>query len=466
MNGGAITRVLREDTRTRLFRRAFRLEVLEGPDQGLSSESSRSPTIVGSSEASDLRLRDPAVSRFHLRIEHDPRGFRVSDLGSTNGTRLTALGGRRLAQLSHPLAIEQILIDSAARLRLGSSDLLLRPLAYETEVELAQQDRVGELVGCSPAMLELFARLPVVAQSEATVLLVGETGTGKGMVARELHRLSRRSAQPFVVVDCGALAQSISESELFGHAAGAFTGADQSRVGLLEQADGGTVFLDEIGELPLVLQTQLLRVLDDQRFRRVGETHERALDVRFIAATHRDLHQMVNQGAFRADLFFRLAVVVLGVPPLRRRPEDVELLFEHFIATLATEMARPPPELPDEMLQQLRQHCWPGNVREVRNFAERYLVSCDGDDLPALQVSSIAARPPIAELDQLSTLPFKQAKALWAALFDAEYLSRLLVRCQGNLARAAEQSGLSRVHVFRLSKKYGIDRAPESERTT
>jgi two-component system response regulator GlrR len=376
---------------------------------------------------------------------------------------LTAWGAPRLTELPHPLAIGQVVVDTVARLRLGSSELLFRPLEQETEVELAPAARLGALIGHSPAMLELFARLPRVAQGEATVLLVGETGSGKGLVARELHRLSPRRAGPFVVVDCSALVESLGEAELFGHVAGAFTGADAARVGLLESASGGTVFLDEIGELPLPLQGQLLRVLDEHRIRRIGRSHDQPIDVRFIAATHRDLHQQVNQGAFRADLFFRLAVIVLGVAPLRRRPQDIAPLVEHFFTTLGAQLPHPPPDPPPELLQQLQEYAWPGNVRELRNFVERYLVTRGCDELPGAVIPSVLAGRPIPELDQLTTLPFKEAKARWAALFDAEYLRRLLLRSQGNLARAAEKSGLSRVHVFRLSKKYGIDRPSDGE---
>lgn len=309
-------------------------------------------------------------------------------------------------------------------------------------------------------MRELFRKLELAAPKDVTVLLEGETGTGKEVVAEEIHRHSTRRDRPFVVVDCAAIPASLIESELFGHVEGAFTSAGVGRLGAFESADGGTLFLDEIGELDLAIQPRLLRAIERGEVKRLGEDQHRRVDVRVIAATHRDLQRRVNQGTFRADLFYRLAVLHLRVPPLRERPEDIELLVEHMLPLIATRLGvQPQDPLSPQTLQQLLGYAWPGNVRELRNVLER-LVTLSGS---AVTFDALADAEPTAKATTLSpealvALPFKEAKTQWLTHFELRYLEILLERCKGNVAEAARQSGIDRVHLFRLVKKYGLRR--------
>jgi DNA-binding NtrC family response regulator len=438
-----ITRIQDSGVRARLFRKRLRLEVLEGPDSGRSITTARERVTIGSSEQNDLVLTDSAVSRHHLRIEPTPDGFLVSDLGSTNGT---AIGSMR---------VREIVIRDRTVLALGDTALRIDPLDEEEEVALVADDHFGAVLGQSPAMRELFHRLQAVAPLDVTVLLEGETGTGKELIAREIHRQSRRKDRPFLIVDCGAIPPTLIESELFGHERGSFTHAESSRPGVFEEAAGGTVFLDEIGELDLPMQPRLLRVLETGEVKRIGSAHHKKLDIRLIAATNRDLERACNTGTFRADLFYRLAVVHLRVPPLRDRPEDVELLVNTLLPEIATRLGiDPAPNLSRNTMQQLVTHPWPGNVRELRNFLER-LVVLSGNAAPPLpqRELALAAPPPIEDLDQL---PFREAKTRWVEHFDLMYLTRLLERHRFNVAEAARQSGIDRVHLFRLIKKYRL----------
>jgi transcriptional regulator with PAS, ATPase and Fis domain len=438
-----VTRIQEGGMRPRLFRKKFRLEVLSGPDARRSVIASHRVT-VGSSAKNDLALTDSAVSRHHLRIEPDDEGFVVSDLGSTNGT---SIGTTR---------VREVVVADRVDIRVGDTVLRFEPLAEEEEILLLEDDHFGDLLGKSPAMRELFLRMESIASKDVTVLVEGETGTGKELIAREIHARSPRQARPFVVVDCGAIPPTLIESELFGHERGAFTHAVEGRPGAFEEADGGTVFLDEIGELELPMQPKLLRVLERGEVKRVGASQHRRLDLRVIAATNRDLERAVNAGTFRADLFYRLAVVHLRVPPLRHRPEDVELLVGRMLASIASSMAVPAPELSSETMQQLVSHPWPGNVRELRNFLER-LVALSDRGAPELSRPLELSSRELTVAD-LESLPFRDAKARWIEHFDVTYLSRLLLRHGNNVADAARHSGIDRVHLFRLIKKYKLER--------
>jgi transcriptional regulator with PAS, ATPase and Fis domain len=308
------------------------------------------------------------------------------------------------------------------------------------------------VLGASASMRELFAKLKAASGQNVTVLLEGETGTGKELLAREIHQHSPRRDGPFVIVDCGAIPAALIESELFGHARGAFTGAAGDRAGAFEEAHGGTIFLDEIGELDLPMQPRLLRALESGQIKRLGEAAHRKVDVRIIAATNRDLERAVNQATFRADLFYRLAVVRLRVPPLRERPEDVQPLALALFAEAARRFGLDQaPALSPAALQELLSHRWPGNVRELRNFCER-LVALAPAGAPLAPVSSAGPEA----LDPITELPFKEAKAQSVAQFDVQYLTRLLERCGDNVAEASRRSGIDRVHLFRLIKKYGL----------
>ncbi|MEO6420599.1 MAG: sigma-54-dependent Fis family transcriptional regulator, partial [Polyangiaceae bacterium] len=280
-------------------------------------------TLVGSASRADIVVGDPTVSRLHAELEPRRDGLWIRDIGSRNGTYVEGV------------QVTVARVPDGGKFRLGAMVFTVNADPVEAHVELWPEERFGPLIGRSTAMRELFATIARIASMDATVLIQGETGTGKELVARALHEASPRAAHPLIVVDCAALSEQLLQAELFGHAKGAFTGADRSRAGAIESADGGTVFLDEIGEMPLSLQPNLLRVLESRTVRRLGETNHRPVEARFVSATHRDLRSMVNAGAFREDLYFRLAVLPITLPPLRARMEDIALLLENFFPALA-----------------------------------------------------------------------------------------------------------------------------------
>jgi transcriptional regulator with GAF, ATPase, and Fis domain len=339
----------------------------------------------------------------------------------------------------------------------GRASRLERLDREEARFAASSAPRFGKLIGGSPAMRALFADIERVAAAEAAVLLHGETGTGKELVAEAIHAASPRRDGPFVTIDCSALPESLLEAELFGHARGAFTGAAQARLGAFEAAAGGTVLLDEIGELPLAMQPKLLRVLEAKQVRRLGETHGRPVDVRVIGASHRDLHQMVAQGQFREDLFFRLEVLPVRVPPLRERREDIPRLIEHFLEGEA--------EIPASAVRALTARAWRGNVRELRNVVARIRVL--GLESVALEVGHGAAPASLAggaddsgvrpALDEaLFETDYHTFRERWIERGEAEYVRRLLERSGANVTLAARTAGLARGYLHRLIRKHGM----------
>jgi transcriptional regulator with GAF, ATPase, and Fis domain len=393
-------------------------------------------TTIGSAPGAEVRVADREVSRLHAELEPTQQGTWIRDLGSRNGTFVG------------DLRVTAALLPDGARLRLGGTELSLRYPSEASPVELWPGDSFGGLIGASAPMRELYASLARVAESDAPVLLLGETGTGKELAARAIHAASKRAAQPFVIVDCAALSESLVEGELFGHARGAFTGAVGARAGSFEAADGGTILLDEIGELPLAMQPKLLRALESRTVKRLGESEHRSVDVRLIAATHRDLGRLVNSGALREDLYFRLAVLPLVLPALRTRPSDIPLLYRHF---LAGRQPREPisegtlPELP-----------WLGNVRELRNFVERVCaigasgpLALSGSPAPAADAAGETSTIPFEQ-------PFKEFRERWIDHGEREYVRRLLERHGRNVAVAAEAAGLDRTYVYRLIRKHDL----------
>jgi transcriptional regulator with GAF, ATPase, and Fis domain len=439
-----------------VFRR-FRLTVLQGPDAGRVCVPDGDRATVGSAPGVDLVLADRTVSRVHLEISVTPEGFLLRDLGSTNGTWLE---GYR---------VREVFLRDRAQLGVGQTLLEFGLDEREREVELSAQHRFGPLAGADPAMRRLFATLARIAPTDATVLIEGETGTGKELVAQAIHRHSKRRDGPFVVVDASSLPATLVESELFGHEKGAFTGATLAKAGAFEEADGGTVFLDELGELPVELQPKLLRVLEAREVRRVGSAHvPRRVDVRVIAATNRDLRRLINQGSFRADLYYRLAVVSVFLPPLRERPGDIPMLARMFLESLGEQAGRSL-ALTDETLAKLQRLPWHGNVRELRNFIERSVWLSEGGALQVTgmlerpagpgQAPGAAASPPAAAPGAPAVaieLPYKDAKKLWTEHFDAVYLPRLIERCGGNVSRAAREAELDRAYLFRLLGRLGL----------
>jgi transcriptional regulator with GAF, ATPase, and Fis domain len=445
--GGIPTAHLYTDAATGALKvRRYRIAVTRGPDAGTETALEGGTLMVGTHQNNDIRLSDSTVSRYHLEIQLRNEGLKVTDLDSTNGT---FHAGTRLGS---------VILNGAARLRIGkNTELDISPDDEAVEIAPFAGDRFSDVIGASPAMRALFALLDRVAPTNATVLLEGETGTGKEAIAEALHRASPRAEKAFMVVDCGAMPHDLIASELFGHVRGAFTGATATKEGLIEAADAGTVFLDEIGEMPLDLQPQLLRVLEKHEVRRVGETRAHKVDIRVIAATHRDLRKLVQEGKFREDLYFRLAVVRAVVPPLRERREDIPLLAYHF----AERLGRGGFALPEGLIRDLQAYDWPGNVRELRNVVEHAL-SLGEDRIPALTPPSLkppvglgAATPP-ATSQKVLDMPFKEAKGLLVESFEREYLTHLLAKHRGNISRAAHEAGIDRNYIHRLVKKYGI----------
>jgi DNA-binding NtrC family response regulator len=311
----------------------------------------------------------------------------------------------------------------------------------------------GGLSGHSLAMRQVFALLERIAHTEAGVLISGETGTGKELCAEALHARSPRANRSLVVVDLAALAPSLIESELFGHVRGAFTGAVSDRAGAFERADGGTLFLDEVGELSRELQPRLLRALERGQVKRVGANEYRTVNVRVVAATHRDLRALTREGRFREDLYHRLAVLAVRLPALRERPEDIPELAEHFLARLGR-----PEALGPQGLARLASYGWPGNVRELRNVIERAVsLAPPGEEVPP-ELLSLPSEPPRPAPRDVSGLPFKKAKNQLVESFEREYLGALLARCGHNISRAAREAGIDRVYLHRLLKRYALAR--------
>jgi two-component system response regulator HydG len=371
--------------------------------------------------------------------------------------------------------------DAVAAMKEGAYDYLTKPFDSNDRVSLvvgkaaakkrlwerarALQDMLDvkdgfeDLLGQSQKMKDVFRLIDGVAYSSATVLVQGESGTGKELVARAVHRRSPRKDRPFVAVNCSALSETLLESELFGYAKGAFTGAAADRRGLFEAAEGGSIFLDEIGDVPPATQVRLLRVLQEGEIRRVGEQEARRIDVRVIAATNVDLERAAAQGRFRQDLFFRINVVCIQLPPLRDRPEDLPPLAQHFVRKYAKRVGKQLEGVSTEALEALTNHSWPGNVRELENAIERAVVLARGNevvlgDLPP----GIGAGRRNADVDpaSLSHLPLAEAKRLAVGAFERRYLANVLRRAQGNVTRAARAAGVDRSNFRKLLREYGV----------
>jgi DNA-binding NtrC family response regulator len=414
-----------------LRRRVYRLTVGRGKG-ALVCRSIDDSVTIGSHAGNGLVIADPTVSRFHARIELDRHGFLLTDLDSTNGTWV---GGMRVAGVYLP---------PKAKLQLGDVEVLFEVQKEAEELALSQADRFGALVGQSAAMRRLFEELRQVAESDVTVLLSGETGTGKDLAASELHRHSHRRDRPFVVVDCGGLPESLIDAELFGHERGAFTGANTARAGAFEEADGGTLFLDEVAELSPMMQVKLLRAIEARTVKRIGSNDWRKVDVRVVTATHQDLARLCNQRLFREDLYFRLAVVKLRLPALRERLDDLPLLVS---AALDETGGAGNLVLDERLLAALRARHWAGNVRELRNVVQRAVVLGPG----ALADDGAEARA-LGEEE-----PYKEAKARAIEEFERRYLVGLLERHGGTVAKAARAADVDAAWLFRLIKRYKID---------
>jgi DNA-binding NtrC family response regulator len=388
-----------------------------------------------------------------------------------------------LLQWWKPGATEVVILASdpsdaqaVACLKLGAFDCLSKPLDHlervahgvRSAIEAARlkarlgsfggEDGFASILGRDPQMLAVYELIRSVAPSDSTVLLLGESGTGKELAARAIHRCGNRKDKPFVVINCAAMPDTLFESELFGYARGAFTGAVGEKAGLFESAEGGTVFLDEIGEVPLATQVKLLRVLQEGEIKRLGEGASRHVDVRLVAATHKDLSRQVAEGAFREDLYYRLNVINIVMPALRERPDDVPLLATHFLERYSAKMKRPVMHLSMDALQVMQSYSWPGNVRELENVIERAVVLTRGNvieakNLPSKILGQAFYHSPADDAD-LSDLSYPDAKKRALNIFNRSYILNILEKSNGNITLASERAGLDRSNFKKIIRKY------------
>jgi DNA-binding NtrC family response regulator len=413
--------------------RRLRVRIAEGPDRERVLEHYGERVGVGTSPANELTLTDPTVSHYHLELRCED-GVLVKDLGSRNGT---FVGDVR---------VNEAVVPIGTRIRVGRTVLvLLDATIAPPDTPLPPPDVPG-VVAASRTMQEIGRTVERLAPSNVSVLIQGETGTGKELVARAIHDLSPRAKRPFIVVDPGALPATLIASQLFGHERGAFTGAEKRQEGAFELADGGSIFLDEIGELPLAVQPALLGVLERRSFRRLGGKEDIQVDVRVISATNRDLRAEANQGTFRADLYFRLAVARIEIPPLRERPEDIDPLVAHFAAEIT---GAPGFLFSEATMSALRGHRWSGNVRELRNVVESALamgsINLDGLAQPATAATNAAAIP-----------QYRAARAEALAAFERSYLRRLIETAGGNASAAARTANMDRPYLLSLLRRHGL----------
>ncbi|MBN1282787.1 MAG: sigma 54-interacting transcriptional regulator [Proteobacteria bacterium] len=405
--------------------------VVRTPDQApLKKRVSKSEILIGHHASCDVAVADPYVSRRHCKLVIDGERVKLIDLASTNGV---FVGETRVAQAA---------MERHGSFRVGRSEVHYRLSSESEELAPSESDRLGEMVGRSRAMREVFALIRRVAPSDAPVLITGESGTGKELAARELHRLSLRRQGPFVAINCGALPAGIIEAQLFGHEKGAFTGAVERMPGLIEQAKGGTLFLDEIGEMDAALQTRLLRVLEDKKVRRIGAQAEIDADFRLVAATNRDLRRMAKDGRFREDLLYRIYVVPIEIPSLRERPDDIEHLASHFLARLAKDGRAP--ALSAGAMKAVRGHPWPGNARELRNAMERTLL--------------LSIRDVIEPRDLfLSFIGTKGGQPGGLREQERSHLIEVIAECKGNISRSARRLGIARTSLQAKIRRFKIE---------
>ncbi|RLB46757.1 MAG: AAA family ATPase [Deltaproteobacteria bacterium] len=434
-----------EDFATHSVRRTYatedveELHIISGAAVGKTIDLLDEPVVIGSREPATLVIPDEHVSGLHCRFERTAQGVRISDLGSRNGTWL---GGHRI--------IDAILAPGG-RIKVGSTEIeLIIANKSRLRSKWDGDDHLGEMYGKSPAMQQAFTQIAKLFAVDAHIMVRGESGTGKELVARALHQMGARSEGPFVVVDGACLSQNLADVELFGNVRGAFTGAVNDRAGAFERAHRGTLFLDELGEIPPSVQVKLLRALDEGMVQRVGEEDWRRVDVRVIAATHQNLEKMVNDGSFRLDLYHRIATFQVALPPLRERDDDVRFIAQRMLEQFAPGDG-PARATLDEALSRLAKHAWPGNVRELRNVVRR--VAALGEALPQ-QMPNTTGGGPTVRVDE----PFHEAKESWIGAFERQYIAKLLDETGNNVSEAARRSGLSRMHLTRLIEKHGLRR--------
>jgi DNA-binding NtrC family response regulator len=408
---------------------------------------------IGSLGENDLVVTDSTVSRQHCLIVQEDEAYLLQDLGSTNGTFVDGV------------RVREAFLAPGCTIRVGNAEILFEAADQDVEVQPSRAHRLGDLVGADVRMRELFAIIEKIAVSGTTVVIQGETGTGKEVVARTLHQLSPRASGPFVVLDCGAVPPTLIESELFGHERGSFTGAVMTHRGVFEMAHGGTLFLDELAELDTMLQPKLLRTLETREIRRVGGVRPIKVDVRVLAATNKKLEEEVRSGRFRQDLYYRLSVVRLEVPALRERRSDIPLLVEHFLQSGAFNRNDKGKlrirGVTQQAMDALKRYPWPGNVRELRNVVERVCSLCQAQmirpaDLPELVLKPAAGAAPMWDV------PFREAKQNWIDSFERNYLLELLEKNEWNVSAAARMARMDRKHFRKLMHKHGLEGAKQN----
>ncbi|MDQ3370323.1 MAG: sigma 54-interacting transcriptional regulator [Myxococcota bacterium] len=475
-----------------LHLRRCSLQSVDDPTQEWSFD--KEEIRLGSMDDNDVVLGDDTVSRYHCRIIQEDTGYTLIDQRSTNGTFI------------NKVRVREAFIKPGSIVSVGQSQLRFNAREEEVHIVPSRSDRCAGLIGGNARMREIYSIIEKIAPTATTVVIDGETGTGKEVVAQAIHSLSPRVRNDLVVFDCGAVPPNLIESELFGHEKGSFTGAMMTRQGLFEQADGGTLFLDELGELPIDLQPKLLRVLEQREVRRVGSTKASKVDVRIIAATNRNLEDEVKAGRFRQDLFYRLSVVRLHLPSLRERSDDIPQLVTHFLETGVYNRANNAPKvrgIARDAMAALQAYPWPGNVRELVNVIERAVSFCDSElleisDLPdyvrtakpptqgtrpptqtggtrRASTASSTGGNPVVSMDPNAPAPippdelmaegvtFKDAKERWVAAFERDYILQLLRRNTGNISHAARAADIDRKYFRKLMKKYDIEAAGVDE---
>ena len=445
-----------------------------GRPRSIERTFDQSTITVGAMEDNDLTVTEETVSRYHCRIFQEDSAYIVQDLGSTNGTFVNGV------------RVREAYLSPGCELRLGTCRMTFHAINETIEISASTRDKCGGIIGRNVRMREIFGMIEKISPTGATVVIEGETGTGKEVVAREIHLQSRRKDKPFIVFDCGAVPESLIESELFGHEKGSFTGAIMTRQGLFEMAQGGTIFLDELGELSIDLQPKLLRVLEQREVRRVGSNKSTPIDVRVIAATNRMLEEEVRAGRFREDLFYRLSVVRILLPPLRERVEDVPLLVRHFLTTAGYNRTQDGRQkihhISPAAMRLIETYLWPGNIRELVNVIERACSFAEGDtidvdDLPEALLAQFSDRgtfghaprpgaapyvggpnpPHVPSPSALRDMTFKDAKEEWISTFEKDYILALLSRNDHNISHAAREAEIDRKYFRKLMKKYGIE---------
>ena len=427
----------------------FVLEVVAGPDQRKRLTVSSARVLIGTSPICDLVLTDERVSRRHLALSVEDTTLRVEDLQSTNGT------------FANEIRIAGAYLRGGETITIGKTLLLVTLVAAEAGEKLVHSVSFGGVLGTSTKMQRVYAFAKKIAASDISCTIEGETGTGKEQLAEAIHDASPRTKGPFIVFDCTALPGTLMESALFGHEKGSFTGAVKREPGKIEVAEGGTVFLDEIGDMPLPLQSRLLRVLQDQTFFRVGGTQSVRTDVRFIAATNKDIRRAIQQGAFREDLYYRLAVIAVTLPPLRERADDIPALAKHFLTRALRMGIHGPCALSDRALRALQQYRWPGNVRELENVLTRALILCPEDTLEPTNLHLADSLSPSSTEAEAGS-PTRDYHAHMDA-YSRKILEETLRRHGWNQTKAAEELGLQRTYLTKLLKQKDVSGKPPHE---